>query len=75
MLPIVQQQYSDVAIETVLTLRLLFHLPHRQAEGFVRSLFGMMALISPRPITRRCPGAVGVSTSDCGESRPARACT
>ena len=29
-----QQQYSDVAIETALTLRLLFHLPLRQAEGF-----------------------------------------
>jgi len=28
-----QQKYSDVAIETALTLRLLFHLPLRQAEG------------------------------------------
>ena len=32
------QRYSDLAIETVLTLRLLFHLPLRQAEGFVHSL-------------------------------------
>ena len=39
-----QQKYSDVAIETALTLRLLFHLPLRQAEGFVHSLFGMMGL-------------------------------
>ena len=30
-----QKKYSDLAIETVLTLRLLFHLPLRQAEGFV----------------------------------------
>ena len=37
-----QQKYSDVAIETALTLRLLFHLPLRQAEGFLQSLFGMM---------------------------------
>ena len=37
-----QQKYSDVAIETALTLRLLFHLPRRQAEGFLQSLFGMM---------------------------------
>jgi IS5 family transposase len=39
-----QQKYSDVAIETALTLRLLFHLPLRQAEGFLHSLFGMMRL-------------------------------
>jgi hypothetical protein len=39
-----QQRYSDVAIETGLTLRLLFHLPLRQAEGCVRSLFGMLGL-------------------------------
>ena len=39
-----QQKYSDVAIETALTLRLLFHLPLRQAEGFLQSLFGMMGL-------------------------------
>jgi hypothetical protein len=39
-----QEKYSDVAIETALTLRLLFHLPLRQAEGFVQSLFGMMGL-------------------------------
>ena len=39
-----QRQYSDVAIETALTLRLLFHLPLRQTEGFLQSLFGMMGL-------------------------------
>jgi IS5 family transposase len=39
-----QRQYSDVAIETALTLRLLFHLPLRQTEGFLHSLFGMMGL-------------------------------
>ena len=37
-----QLRYSDVAIETALTLRLLFHLPLRQTEGFLRSLFSMM---------------------------------
>ena len=37
-------QYSDVAIETALTLRLLFHLPLRQTEGFLRSIFGMLCL-------------------------------
>ena len=39
-----QQKYSDVAIETALTFRLLFHLPLRQAEGFLQSLFGMMGI-------------------------------
>ncbi len=39
-----QRKYSDVAIETALTLRLLFHLPLRQAEGFLTSLFGVMGL-------------------------------
>ncbi|MBT6146166.1 MAG: hypothetical protein HN712_29485 [Gemmatimonadetes bacterium] len=30
--------YSDLAIVTALTLRTVFHLPLRQAEGFVASL-------------------------------------
>ena len=36
--------YSDLAIETALTLRLLSHLPLRQAEGFLHALFEMMRL-------------------------------
>ncbi len=39
-----QRKYSDLAIESVLTLRLLFHLPLRQAEGFLTSLFVLMEL-------------------------------
>ena len=39
-----QRRYSDLAIETALTLRLLCHLPLRQAEGFLHALFGMMRL-------------------------------
>ena len=39
-----QLQYSDLAIETALTLRLLFHLPLRQTEGFLTSIFGMLGL-------------------------------
>ena len=37
-----QRRYSDLAIETALTLRLIYHLPLRQAEGFLRALFAMM---------------------------------
>ena len=39
-----QRRYSDLAIETALALRLLSHLPLRQAEGFLHALFGMMRL-------------------------------
>jgi len=39
-----QRKYSDLAIETAITLRLVFHLPLRQAEGFLRSLFDLMGL-------------------------------
>ena len=39
-----QWRYSDLAIETALTLRLLYHLSLRQAEGFLHALFGMMRL-------------------------------
>ena len=39
-----QLQYSDLAIETALTLRLIFHLLLRQTEGFVTSIFWMVGL-------------------------------
>lgn len=39
-----QKKYSDVAIETALSLRLLFHLPLRQTEGFLKSILKLMNL-------------------------------
>jgi len=39
-----QQKYSDLAIITALTLRMVFHLPLRQTEGFVASLISLMGL-------------------------------
>ena len=39
-----QRRYSDLATETALTLRLLYHLPLRQAEGFLHALFWIMRL-------------------------------
>jgi hypothetical protein len=39
-----QRRYSDLAIVTALTLRTVFHLPLRQAEGFLRSLIRLMRL-------------------------------
>ncbi len=35
-------KYSDLAIETMLTIKVLYGLPGRQAEGFLESLFKMM---------------------------------
>ena len=37
-----QPRFSDLAIETALTLRLVFHVPLRQTEGFVRSILTVM---------------------------------
>jgi hypothetical protein len=39
-----QFDYSDKAIEIMLTIKEVFHLLHRGVEGFVRSLFGMMEI-------------------------------
>ena len=44
-----QRKYSDIAMETALTLRLIFHLPLRQAEGFLMSLVALMGLDLPAP--------------------------
>jgi hypothetical protein len=39
-----QPTYSDVAIETVLTLKEVFHLPNRASEGLARSLMELLGL-------------------------------
>ncbi len=38
-----QRKFSNHAIETALTLRLVFRLPLRQAEGFLRSILSLIA--------------------------------
>ena len=42
-----QLRCSDLAIETALTIRLIFTLPLRQTEGVLTSLFGLMGLDLP----------------------------
>ena len=67
------RQYSDLAIETALTLRLIVHLPLRQTEGFLTSIFGMLGLAlsvrshhalpawpASRPHACRAPAGVGL---------------
>jgi hypothetical protein len=44
-----QPVYSDLAIETALTFRLLFHLALRQTEGFLGSVLQLMDLTLPCP--------------------------
>jgi IS5 family transposase len=39
-----QRKFSDHAIETALTLRLVFKLPLRQTEGFLRSILSLMGV-------------------------------
>jgi hypothetical protein len=44
-----QPVYSDLAIETALSLRLLFEQPLRQTEGFLRSILRLMDVALPCP--------------------------
>ena len=44
-----QPRYSDLAIELVLALRLVFHLGLRQAEGFASSVLRLLRLDLPVP--------------------------
>ena len=65
--------YTDLAIETVLTLRLVFHQPLRQTEGFVRSVLAFMGLDLPVPdhttISRRAGGLVRSRRIASGKER------
>ena len=40
-----QRKYSNHAIETAVTLGMVFHLSSRQSEGLLRSLFALMKLV------------------------------
>ena len=55
-----QKKFSDHAIETALTLRLVFNLPLRQAEGFLRSVLSLMDIDLESPdhttLSRRSQG-------------------
>ena len=44
-----QPKYSNRAIETALTVGMVFHLPLRQTEGFLTSLFELLRLSAPVP--------------------------
>ena len=44
-----REHYSDLAIQTCLTIRKVFHLALRQCEGFIRSLFSSLKIKLPVP--------------------------
>jgi len=44
-----QFDYSEKAIEIVLTVKEVFHLTNRETEGFLRSLFAMLKIVLPVP--------------------------
>ena len=44
-----QQKFSNRAIETALTVGMVFHLPLRQTEGFLGSLFALLGSNAPVP--------------------------
>ncbi len=44
-----QRTYANIAIEAALTIRMVFHLPLRQTEGFLRSLVEKLELNIPIP--------------------------
>jgi Transposase DDE domain len=54
-----QRTYADLAIEAALTIGMVFHLPLRQTEGFLRSLALLLELDLPIPdhttLSRRLP--------------------
>lgn len=54
-----QPIYSDIAIETALILRVVFHLPLRQTEGFLHSILKLMGLDLP------CPDHTTLSRRNC----------
>ena len=76
-----QYEYSDTAIEMMLTMKELFHLTNRGVEGFVRSLFELMGIDLPVPdhttlstrgktleveVSRRAKGSVHVVVDSSG---------
>ena len=56
-----QPTHADIAIEAALTIRMVFHLPLLQTEGFLRCLAELLEVDLPTPdhttLSRRLKGA------------------
>jgi hypothetical protein len=66
-----QFDYNDKAIESMLTIKEVFHLTKRGVKGFVRSLFEMMGIDQPVPdhSTSSKRGKTFASTDDSNGRR------
>ena len=68
-----QRKYSKLAIETALRIGAVYHLPSRQTEGFLRSLFFLLKLTADVPdhttVSRRSAnlGRIMLGKSQCHE--------
>ncbi len=59
-----QKIYSALAIESCLVLRKVYHLPLRQTEGFIKSIFGLMKILVPVPCyTTLCRRSNGLTVN------------
>ena len=59
-----QQLYSDLAIETCLVLRKVYHQALRQTEGFINSIFNLVGIkVSVPHYTTLCRRSKGLKTS------------
>ncbi len=69
-----QRIYADLAIEAALTLRMIFHLPLRQTEGFLRSLADLLKVDLPIPdhttLSRRLKKLGDISFRRLATDRP-----
>ena len=69
-----QRTYSDLAIEAALTIRMVFHLPLRQTEGFLRSLATLLQVDLPIPdhttLSRRLKKLGAISFGQLKADRP-----
>ena len=69
-----QRTYADIAIEAALTVRMVFHLPLRQTEGFLRSLAQLFELDLPIPdhttLSRRLKTLGDIQLSRLRTDRP-----
>ena len=68
-----QPKFSNVAIETALTMRLVFHLPLRQTEGFLGSLFKLMGVdleVPDHTTLSRRSASLYVSLAQIGSNGP-----
>lgn len=70
-----QARYSDLAIELVLVLHVVFHLALRQAEGFVRSVLRLLGPELPVPDHTTLTGEAALLQAGSHKSRQALHCT